>query len=254
VTRPPTVAGSHGSQEPTSTRSVVDMGAVPAARPLGRQELRTPSGAAVAGIVFALLLGTSLTLIWTSLPAGPEPDIELLRERIDTVRVGLTLMPFAGIAFLWFVGVIRDLLGDQEDRFFATVLLGSGILYLAMTFAAAGLAGGLLGLVLVDVEDELMVALFTFSREATRTIVTAYAIRMAGVFMMTFATIVFRTRTMPRWVPLVTVVLAIVLLFTVPRTLWAILVFPTWVLGMSVVILLRRSARGAGDPLSSPHG
>jgi hypothetical protein len=213
-----------------------------AARPLGRQELRTPGGAAVAGIVFALLLGVSLTLIWTALPSEPEPDLDLLEQGIDRIRLGLTLIPFAGIAFLWFVGVIRDLLGVLEDRFFATALLGSGLLYLAMTFSAAGLAGGLIGVSQADAEAELVLVVLTFSREATYTIVTAYAIRMAGVFMLTFGTIVLRTRAMPRWVPVVTFLLAFVLLFTVPRTLWAILVFPAWVLGVSVLILLRRRA------------
>jgi hypothetical protein len=166
-------------------------------------------------------------------------------RRLESIRIGLTLVPFAGIAFLWFVGVIRDLLGDLEDRSFSTALLGSGILYLAMTFAAAGLAGGLVGLVLVGTDEELLAAVFTFSREATRTITTAYAIRMAGVFMMTFATIVLRTRTLPRWVSIVSYALAVVLLFAVPRTLWAVLVFPSWVLGISVLILLRPPANDA---------
>jgi hypothetical protein len=220
-------------------------------QPLGRQELKTPGGAAVAGILFALLLGVSLTLIWTSLPTGAEPDPNLLEQQIASIRVGLTLIPFAGIAFLWFVGVIRDLLGELEDRFFATALLGSGLLYLAMTFAAAGLAGGLLGLIRIEIEQQQIAAVIAFSREATQTIVTAYAIRMAGVFMMTFATIVLRTRAMPRWIAAVTYGLAIVLLFAVPRTLWAILVFPAWVLCVSVIILLlRRSERSAEPGLS----
>jgi hypothetical protein len=42
--------------------------------------------------------------------------------------VGLYLAPFAGIAFLWFIAAIRSQLGEREDRFFATVFLGSGLL------------------------------------------------------------------------------------------------------------------------------
>jgi hypothetical protein len=45
----------------------------------------------------------------------------------------------AGIAFLWFIGVIRDHLGDREDRFFATVFLGSGLLFVAMLFICGGI-------------------------------------------------------------------------------------------------------------------
>jgi hypothetical protein len=37
--------------------------------------------------------------------------------------VGVYLAPFSGIAFLWFVAVVRDLIGEREDRFFATVFL-----------------------------------------------------------------------------------------------------------------------------------
>jgi hypothetical protein len=225
----------------------MQMSPEPAAQPRGGQQLRTPGGAAVAGIVFALLLGVSLTLIWTSIPVGPKPDLEMLDQRADHLRIGLSLIPFSGIAFLWFVGVIRDLLGDVEDRFYATALLGSGLLYLATTFTAAGLAGGLLGFTLLEADDELVAAVFAFSREATTTIVTAYAIRMAGVFMMTFGTIVLRTRALSRWVPIMTFLLALVLLFTVPRALWAILVFPGWVLVISIIILLGRSGRRTQD-------
>jgi len=49
-------------------------------------------------------------------------------------------LPFAGIAFLWFIGVLRDRLGELEDRFFATVFLGSGLLFLAMLFASCSSA------------------------------------------------------------------------------------------------------------------
>jgi hypothetical protein len=56
----------------------------------------------------------------------------------------LNAVPFAGIAFLWFMGVLRDRLGAKEDRFLATVFLGSGLLFLAMLFVAAAFLGGIL--------------------------------------------------------------------------------------------------------------
>ena len=59
------------------------------------------------------------------------------------MAIALNLVPFAGIAFLWFIGVLRDRIGEREDRFFATVFLGSGLLFVAMIFVAAGIGGAL---------------------------------------------------------------------------------------------------------------
>ena len=53
---------------------------------------------------------------------------------------GMYLAPFAGIMFLWFVAVVRDQIGEREDRFFATVFFGSGLLFVALLFAAAAVA------------------------------------------------------------------------------------------------------------------
>jgi hypothetical protein len=54
------------------------------------------------------------------------------------------MLPFAGIAFLWFIAVMRDRLGELEDRFFTTVFLGSGLLFIAMIFTAVAIAGGII--------------------------------------------------------------------------------------------------------------
>ena len=64
--------------------------------------------------------------------------------RRKAVSLSLQLLPFAGIAFLWFIGVLRDRIGSGEDRFFATVFLGSGLLLVAMFFTSGAVAGGLI--------------------------------------------------------------------------------------------------------------
>jgi hypothetical protein len=71
---------------------------------------------------------------------------ELDPVRRASVVVALALIPYAGIAFLWIFGVVRTRIGDREDRFFATVFLGSGLLYVAMLFVSAALAGGLVAI------------------------------------------------------------------------------------------------------------
>ena len=106
----------------------------------------TPRAAAIAGILFSILLLTSLVLIRISVPPDPQDAGIWLAGNWKNVNLALNLLPFAGIAFLWFIGVVRDRLGEHEDRLFATVFLGSGLLFLAMLFASAGIAGGIISL------------------------------------------------------------------------------------------------------------
>jgi hypothetical protein len=105
--------------------------------------LRTSQGAAVAGIIFGVLLIAALVLLRVSVPARPKVAGAWLSDsgRRTAVAVALNLIPFAGIAFLWFIGVLRDRIGEREDRLFATVFLGSGLLFVGMLFVAAAVAG-----------------------------------------------------------------------------------------------------------------
>jgi hypothetical protein len=97
----------------------------------------------VAGVLFALLFATALVLIRLALPEGAQPGAQWLVSGSTNLKVAATIMPFAGIAFLWFMGVVRDGLGRYEDKFFSTVFIGSGLLFLAMMFVASGVGAGL---------------------------------------------------------------------------------------------------------------
>ncbi|MDZ4269743.1 MAG: hypothetical protein U1D00_29395, partial [Mycobacterium sp.] len=110
----------------------------------GLRRLSTPRAAAFAGVLFALLFGAALVLIRTALPAGGELGSQWVDGAGGRLRLAVVLMPFAGIAFLWFIGVVRDGLGTLEDRFFTTVFLGSGLLFLAMIFVSTAAGAGLL--------------------------------------------------------------------------------------------------------------
>ena len=96
-------------------------------------KLQTPRAAALAGILFTALFSSSVALIRLSIPANPEDGGMWLKDSAGTVTLALSLVPFAGIAFLWFMGVVRDRMGRLEDQFFSTVFFGSGLLFLAMT-------------------------------------------------------------------------------------------------------------------------
>jgi hypothetical protein len=220
------------------------------ARPLTNPRLTTPRAAAVAGIVFSMLLGAAFILIRVSIPADPADGGAWLEERASTVALALSLVPIAGIAFLWFIGVVRDRMGQLEDRFFSSVFFGSGLLFLAMTFVSAGLAGGLLFSYSLEADKLIESGVYTFGRAVMYRISNIYAIRMAGVFMISLGTISVRTRIMPRGLAFLTFGLALVLLLSIGYSLWVTLIFPAWVLVVSVYILVLnlRSSEGEQVP------
>ncbi len=201
-------------------------------------KLKTPRAAALAGIIFAMLFVSSLVLIRLSIPPDPADAGAWLKDKAGIVSLALSLLPFAGIAFLWFMGVVRTHIGHLEDQFFSTVFFGSGLLFLAMTFAAAALAGGVLATYAVESSRLIESGEYTFVREVTYRINNVYAIKMAGVFMISLGTIWVRTRLMPRWLALLTYVLALVLLLSIGSSLWVTLIFPAWVCAVSVYILV----------------
>jgi hypothetical protein len=126
----------------------------------------------------------------------------------------------------------------MEDRLFATVLLGSGLLFLALTFVGAALAGGLLRSYASATDAMLESGVLLFGRQVMFDIVNIYAIRMAGVFMISLGTIWLRTGSMHRTWAYVTYALALTLLISIGYSLWMTLVFPTWVLAVSVYVLI----------------
>jgi len=215
-----------------------------------RSSLKTPRAAAIAGIIFAVLYGTSRVLLHLAIPPDVIPDTLWLGANAGMTSFALNLIPFAGIAFLWFIGVIRDLLGEMEDRLFATVFLGSGLLFLVLTFMAGALAGGMLSAILQS-NTITETGLYTFNRAVLYQIINIYSIRMAGVFMISMGTIWLRTGLMHRGWAYLSFVLALVLLLSIQFSFWVILIFPVWVFLVSVLILIRNLRR---QPLESPGG
>ena len=208
--------------------------------------LRTPRAAAVAGIIFSVLLISAFVLLIVSVPAHPAVPGSWLTDsrRRAAVAIALNLMPFAGIAFLWFIGVLRDRIGEREDRFFATVFLGSGLLFVAMLFVAAAIGGGLIADMSSSPPGASTLAL---GRDVTSILLNVYAMRMAAVFTLTTVTIARRTEIVSRWLTVAGLVAALVLFVAVGISVWVELLFPAWILALSVDIL----AAGLRPPRAS---
>ncbi|MEU0006005.1 hypothetical protein ABZ079_17460 [Streptomyces sp. NPDC006314] len=217
----------------------------------GRQALETPRAAGLAGVVFALLLAAAIVLVRLGIPEGA--DAVSARGFTDSgrraaLRTALALVPFAGIFFLWFVGAVRAHVGDAEDRFLATVFLGSGLVFTATMFGAAAAAGAVL-VVGHPAGAVPGLSAWDFGRHFAYTLMTEYAMRMAAVFVCSMSVIGHRVGVLPRWLSVLGFLTALTLLFVSPGVSWAELVFPAWSMVLSVHILAAsRRARARTAP------
>src|SRR6516164_3708977 len=182
---------------------------------LTRAQLRTPRAAAVAGILFSVLLLAVFWLMRLSVPADPHEPGAWLRGGVTYVALALNLVPFAGAAFLWFVGALR-----------------------AELVAAAAVVGAIIIALHSAPEALIDSATFHFGRGLAYGMVNIYVVKTASIFMITTSTIALYTQLTPRWLAIGGYVVAVVLLIGSYYLDWSILVFPLWVLLVSICILL----------------
>ena len=211
-----------------------DRPAMPVLEEAGRQ-LRAPWAASIAGLLFSVLFTAALVLV--------RSQPEQTGQNTAIMIGGLYLAPFAGIMFLWFVAVIRDQLGEREDRFFATVFFGSGLLFVALLFTTAAVVSTPTTLVEFLGGAQLSTEGQAILRALAYTLLFAMATRAAAVFMLATATIGVKSGVFPRWFALVGYLLGFVLLVAVSFWDWFILVLPAWVAVVSLVILRRERTR-----------
>ena len=208
----------------------------------------TPVAGAIAGILFAVLFAVSVTILDNTMADVARDTGAWLEVGAGPFKLALGLIPFAGLFFLWFIAVARERLGRFEDQFFATVFLGSGLLFLAMVFAAAATAGAIAAAYAKAPGTFVGSSTYLFARQVVAQIFAVYALRMAAVFLISQATLWMRTKVMPRWMALLTYVLALILLFVFTAASWVILIFPAWVLMVSLYILVAQL--GGGRPVA----
>jgi hypothetical protein len=195
---------------------------------------------AVSGLIFSALYIASVVLLRLAVPADPRESGVWLADPgyRSGVQIALNLIPFTGITFLWFMAVLRNRIGLLEDRFFATVFLGSGLLFVAMLFTAAAVARGLLdtfgqGASLPDQSETYRVG-----RGMGHALMNTFGMKMAAVFMFVTSTIGLRTGVLARWVSFAGFALGLVLLLVITDFAWIALLFPLWVILVSTWILI----------------
>src|SRR5689334_7689791 len=159
------------------------------------QPLAPPRAAAIAGLIFSLLMLISLGIIRVAVPEvlGEQSTVNARFGR--AITLSLHLVPFAGLALLWFMGMLRNRIGASEDQFFGTVFLGSGLL-----FAASAIASAVLGSSHLRPGQQVSREVYYFARQVGYSFLNIFAVRMAGVFIFSTCVIALRTGIFPRWI------------------------------------------------------
>ena len=214
-----------------------------------RRDVRAPRAAGVAGLLFAVLFTTALLLFRSTIGmrnSVGEVQRLVATDDVGAIMAGIYIVPFAGVAFLWFMAVVRDRIGDREETFFTTAFLGSGLVFVATMFAGVvAFAGPVIGKSFgaggVPSTDAIDLA-----RSMGYAFLFVFATKMAGVFTIVTSTIGLRLAGWPRWISIYGYLSALVLLFSVTYFEMIIALFPLWVAVVSVYVLLF-AGRGGGS-------
>ncbi len=204
-----------------------------------RHGIRSPRSAAFAGIGYSILMITGMILTASIARVRLEEITpELLGSWSRKASLIIILVPFAGITFLWFTGVIRDQLGELEDRFFATIFYGSGIIQVVLLFIWGAIFGAVMAVRAMTAMGLIDNQIYIFGFALMNEIIGNYALRMAGVYMTAINSLWSKTGLMPRWLTIITYILAFGFLLAAERIREARFIFPVWVLAVSIYILI----------------
>jgi hypothetical protein len=179
----------------------------------------------------------SLGIIRVAIPQVREEQGAINMRYGPALTLALHLVPFAGLAFLWFVGVLRHRIGASEDQFFGTVFLASGLLFVASLFAAAAVAGAVLGSLHARPGEQVNAEVYYFARQVAYAFLNVFAVRMAGVFIFSTSVIALRTGILPRWIVFSGFACGLILLLVISNWLWIVMLFPLWTILVSFHIL-----------------
>lgn len=209
--------------------------------------LRTPRAAAVAGMAFAILFVGAIIFLRLAYPFVDIADLSFQPDESTVTfgRIAVALVPFAGIAFLWFIGVIRHLLGTSEDRLFSTVFLGSGYLFIALTFMATAVVGALIAVYAakLPVEPGTRMVMGTIVSD----LLTTYAARMGAVFTLAVTTLSRRTRVIPTWLVVLGYLAGLSMMLAPIGVRYVEMLFPVWVAIYSVHVFIRYGGSHEAD-------
>jgi len=201
---------------------------------------------ALAGITHAVLFLVSIALLST-VPGPHATDEEVIAfynspETRRVLVVGLYLMPFAGIAFLWFIVSmrlwIRSAVVHSRNELFSEVQLVSGIVFLALFLTAAAATSSTAAA--VEFTDEPVTGIDArILPNFGSTLLLVLAMRMAAIFVISSTNLARSSPFIPRWFVIAGYVLGLFLLLSISLSTVLVLAFPTWIIVLCVLLLQR---------------
>ena len=235
----------------------------------GRSLRHAATLTAAVGIAFSALFAVAYVLTG-GVPGPRATDEELIAYYASgsstlPVAIGLYIMPFAGIAFLWFIVALRMWAAAAVRRqsvLQSNLQLVSGLLFVAMFFIGAAASAVLT----VSIEfagappDPVAARQFPVFGQ---TVILFFAMRMAAMFVFTTSAIGRSAGILPKWFAWAGFAVGVFLLLTASFVPLIVLVFPAWVLILSLILLRRartiprnvrlppRAGIGMMDPLGT---
>lgn len=207
------------------------------------------------GIAYAVLLIAALVVLARA-PGASSTDQEFTdfyTHSTDTrvlVVAAFYLMPFAGIAFMWFAVLLRVWIRRTTstlDEMYSSAQLVSGILFLGLFFAGAASISVLA--VSADFSnatiDSASARLFT---ELGWALIAVFAMRMAAVFIMTTSALGRRHGFLPRWFVITGYIVGLFLLLSASVSTTLVLVMPVWAFIMGGLLLYRSRSLPSAPP------
>jgi hypothetical protein len=216
---------------------------------------RAGSRAAYAGLVFSVLYVAGFVLLGRipGADASQASTVDFYSSSGNRRLVqfaGVYVVPLAGISLLWFTAAVRHrvaALAPREDALLSTVQLLSAAVYVAMVFAATAVLTAPAIAVQIGAATPEAVATDRALLVVGDSILVVFALRAAGVFIAAGATRSLRSGLIPRWFALVSYAVVVVLLLTVARVRAISLLFPAWVVVMSLIVLIKRPGDRQSD-------
>ncbi len=206
-----------------------------------------PRLAALDGLLAAAAMMFSIFLIERQPGMGDATDLSWYGDPVNRtlVRAGLDLGVVSMVGFLWFMAVIRRRLADREDKFYATVFLGSGIMFAILAMTAAVCAAAPTLVVHFGGEESLSDSTLALAQGLWFGIWGIGASRFAGVFMAATSTLGQRFGVLPTWLARGGSALGVLLAITGAFAGPLYFVFPAWLALVSITLLFSPRDRSA---------